>query len=315
MPKASRDSLNAKGKRDVYMFDPNDLVIVTDPKSPLYDERADLALEEGLILNIMFAPDGVPQGVLEPILVARNAETGTVEVIDGRQRVKAAREANKRLRKQGVEPIRVPAMVQRANSHRLMGMLISSNEHRQNDTPLGRAKKAQRYLDIGRDEAEVATLLGLSKASVKNLLSLLDAPAAVRNAVEANKITLSDGYRLARLEPAAARSKVAELIEKAPRTPGKKRSKNAKKARAIVSGDQALNGSVVIAEATLKSTEDSVANDIAAWLKRRWKDIPQEILKELRAGVWREWCEGPIHPQTSRAANGKEQVLDASNEK
>ena len=311
MPKASRDALNAKGKRDVYMFDPNDLVIVTEDKSPLYDERAALPLDEGLTLNMMFAPDGIPQGVLEPVLVARNVESNKIEVVDGRQRVKAAREANRRLKKQGLEGIRVPAMVQRANSHRLMGMLISSNEHRQTDSPLGRAKKAQRYLDLGRDESEVATLLGITRASVKNLLSLLDAPAAVRNAVEAGKITSSDGYKLAKLEPAEARQKVAELIEKAPRTPGKKRSKNAKKAREIVNGSANGSGpsegprperrsnvatkkavddlsSQAIDAMWTKKIEDSAAGDIAAWLKRRWADVPGELLKELVVGAWRE---------------------------
>jgi ParB family chromosome partitioning protein len=278
MPKASRDALNAKGKRDAYMFDPDDLVIVTDPKSPLYDERAELPLDEALVLNIMFAPDGVPQGVLEPALVARNTETGDVEVIDGRQRVKAAREANKRLKKQGLEPIRVPAMVQRANGHRLMGMLISANEHRQNDTPLGKAKKAQRYIDLGRGEDEVATLLGISKASVKNLLSLLDAPAAVRNAVEAGKITASDGYRLSKLEPAEAKEKVAELMEKAPRTPGKKRSRNAKKAREIVGGSESKIS---------KKAENAIATDIAAWIDQEWKDAPDDLTKRIRGGEWR----------------------------
>ncbi len=283
MPKASRDSLNAKGKRDVYMFDPDDLVIVTDEKSPLYDERADLPLDENLVLNMMFAPDGVPQGVLEPTLVARNAETGKVEVIDGRQRVKAAREANKRLKKQGLEPIRVPGMVQRANGHRAMGMLMSANEHRQNDTPIGRAKKAQRYLELGRDEAEVAVLLGISKASVKNLLSLLDAPAAVRNAVEAGKITTSDGYKLSKLEPSEAREKVAELIEHAPRTPGKKRSKNSGKAREIVSNGKAPKIS--------KKAENDVAISIAAWIEQQWKAVPDELIKKLRAGEWRSMRE------------------------
>lgn len=280
MPKASRDSLNAKGKRDVYMFDPDDLTLVTDEKSPLYDERVELQVDEALVLNIMFAPDGVPQGVLEPGLGARNPETGKVEVIDGRQRVKAAREANKRLRKQGLEPIRMPLLIQRANAHRAMGMLISANEHRQNDTPLGRAKKAQRYMDLGRDESEVATLLGISVASVKNLLSLLDAPAAVRSAVEAGKITVSEGYKLAKLEPAEAREKVSELLEKAPRTPGKRRGKTARKAREIVGTNGASNGH------DEKKLEDSVAGDIAAWIERRFEESI-EIAKLIRAGEWR----------------------------
>jgi ParB family chromosome partitioning protein len=279
MPKASRDSLNAKGKRDAYMFDPEDLVLVTDEKSPLYDERVELPIDEALVLNIMFAPDGVPQGVLEPVNATRNPETGAVEVIDGRQRVKAAREANKRLKQQGLEPVWVPAMLKRTNAHSAMGMMISSNEHRQNDTPIGKAKKAQRYIDLGRDEAEVATLLGISKASVKNMLSLLDAPAAVRNAVESGKITATDAYKLAKLDPAEAKEKVAELVEHAPRTPGKKRNSNAKKAREIVSGGKEPKIS--------KKGEDAVAVDIAAWLSETYEDLPEGMLKEIRSGVWR----------------------------
>jgi len=279
MPKASRDSLNAKGKRDAYMFDPDDLVLVTDEKSPIYDERVHLPVDEALVLNLLHAPDGVPQGVIEPITVIRNPETGKVEVLVGRQRVKAAREANKRLKKQGLEPIRVPAMIQRANNYRAMGILISENELRQDDTPLGRAKKAQRYLDLGRSEDEVAALFGISKASVKNMLALLDAPAAVRNAVEAGKITTSEGYKLSRLEPAEAKEKVSELIEHAPRTPGKKRRSNSTKAREIVGGKS--NGKIS------KKTEDAVATDIAAWIDANWDDCA-EITRKLRGGEWRK---------------------------
>lgn len=264
MPKASRDSLNAKGKRDAYMFDPEDLVLVTDEKHPLYDDRVHLPVNENLVLNMLYAPDGVPQGVLEPVTVARNTETGTVEVVIGRQRVKAAREANKRLKKQGLEPIRVPAMIQRVNAHRGMGMIISENEQREDDTPLGRARKAQRYLQLGRDETEVAVLFGISKASVKNMLALLDAPAAVRHAVDAGKISVSDGYKLAREDPETAKKKVAKLIEHAPRTPGKKKNANAGKAREIM-------GNI--------SKEEKIENElvelIASWLER------PEVLKTL----------------------------------
>ncbi len=280
MPKSSRDALNAKGKRDAFMFDPDDLVLVTNEKSPLFDERVHLPVDENLVLNMMFAPDGVPQGVLEPVSVVRNTETGKIEVVIGRQRVKAAREANKRLKKAGLESIRVPGLIQRTTAHKALGMIISENELRQNDTPLGRAKKAQRYIDLGRDESEIAVLFGISKASVKNLLSLLDAPAAVRNAVESGKITASDGYKLSKLEPAEAKEKVAELQESAPRTPGKKRSRNARKAREIVDGSKPKKISV--------KAENDVATDIAAWLDQTWKDVPGELLKQLRAGEWRK---------------------------
>jgi len=58
MPKASRDALKAKGKVDVYLFDPDDVVLVTDEGSALYDERVHNTYRESLVLNMMYAPDG-----------------------------------------------------------------------------------------------------------------------------------------------------------------------------------------------------------------------------------------------------------------
>jgi ParB family transcriptional regulator, chromosome partitioning protein len=294
MPKASRDALGAKGKTDVYYFDPADVVLVEDKGSALYDERVANDFSESLVVNMLYQPepDGPPQGVLKVLLGRRNPETGKVEIIDGRQRTKAAREANRRLKKQGAEPIRLPVLLRRATDVRSMAMLISANEHGTEDSPLNRAKKAQRYIDLGRSEEEVAALLGLSKSSVKNLLGLLDAPAAVRSAVEAGKITLSDGYRLAKLEPGEAREKVAKLVEHAPRTPGKKRSKNAKKAREIVRGDKGA-GAGAAGAGSVKEIETATAEAIARWLERNWNGSDwggsvEELPKRIRAGEWRE---------------------------
>lgn len=288
MPKASRDNLNNKGKKDAYTFDPEDLVLVEDPKHPLYDKRVHLPVSESLVLNMMHAPDGVPQGVLEPITVARDPDSNKILVVIGRQRVKAAREANKRLRKAGLEPFWVPAIMsaRHMKPHRALGMIISENEGRQDDTPLGRAEKAKQYLELGRDETEVAVLFGVSAAAVKNWVALLEAPAVVRNAVEAGKISISDGYKLAKLDPAEAKAKVDELLEHAPRTPGKKRNSNAKKAREIVNGGKEKDKEPKIS----KRGEDAVATDIAAWIDENYQimDAFPDMLKLIRSGKWRE---------------------------
>jgi ParB family transcriptional regulator, chromosome partitioning protein len=294
--KTSRDKLKNEGKRDAYTYDPENLILVMDEKSPLYDERVHLPVDEGLVKNIMFAPDGVPLGVIEAVTARRNTETGDLEIVNGRQRVKAAREANKRLKKAGLEPIRVSVLIQRGQDHRLVGMLISSNEHRQDDTPLGRAKKAQGYINMGRDEKEVAALFGVSEATVKNMLRLLDAPAAVRNALDSGKISASDAYKLAREEPAEAREKVAKLIEHAPRTPGRKRSQNAKKARQVMGKPEPAAAEPEAAAPTKKSvrkSEDAVAEAIAAWVEDTWRDgnwngAPSDIPIKIREGDWRE---------------------------
>jgi len=308
MPKASRDSLHAKGKTDVYYFDPADVVLVTDKKSALYDERVDLDFKESLVQNMMYQPDpdGPPQGVLKVMNGRRNPETGKVEIIDGRQRTKAAREANRRLKKQGAEPIRLPVLLKRAGSdQRTMAMLISSNEHGTEDSPSARARKAQRYIDLGRDEKEVAVLLGVSESTIKNMLRFLEAPAAIRNAADAGKITHSDAYRLSREEPEEAKKKLGKLLEQAPRTPGKKRSKNAQKAREIVQGvdgnagtekaTNALDRSILRSE---KLVEDAAAEAIASWIDatwngdENWDGSPKEIPNRIRSGEWREKAKG-----------------------
>ena len=213
---------------------------------------------------------------------------------------KAAREANKRLKKQGLPPIRLPVHLRRANSSQLMAMMITANEHSTEDSPMNRARKAQRYINLGHDEREVATMLGTSESTIKNLLRLLDAPAAVRNAVDAGKITASDGYRLSREEPADAKKKLDKLLEHAPRAPGKKRSPNAKKAREVMGRPEPKTadggGSIVSGvnqRKDVKKIEDSVAEAIAVWIEANWVNdgewdgSPAAIPERIRKGEWR----------------------------
>lgn len=76
-------------RENMFRVEPEKMVLVTDENHPLYDPRVHLPLRENLVLNIM------AHGVKEPILIRKNGDT--FEVVDGRQRVKHAIEANKRL--------------------------------------------------------------------------------------------------------------------------------------------------------------------------------------------------------------------------
>lgn len=90
MAKNSIDAYGANGKSNVLFFDPESLHLVTDTSHPLYDERVHLPLSESVILNIM------ELGVIEPIIVWKDPESGKTCVVAGRQRVKNATEANAR---------------------------------------------------------------------------------------------------------------------------------------------------------------------------------------------------------------------------
>jgi ParB family chromosome partitioning protein len=185
-------------------FEPENLHLVTDKTHPLYDERIHLPISEAMVLNIM------DQGVLEPIIVWKDPETGLSCVVDGRQRVRHTLEANKRLLKEGKEPLLVPAVTKRARRSMAQAM-VSANEIRQADTPLGRAKKMADALERGHDEDDLALMFGVSVQTVRATLSLLDATQAVKDAVESGTVTVTQARQLASLKPEEQREKVSEI--------------------------------------------------------------------------------------------------------
>lgn len=254
MAKNSVDAYGAAGKTNLLMFDPEVLVIVTDEASPLYDPRVHLPVDEPLVLNIMH------QGVLEPVLINKNTETGAVEVVAGRQRVKAAREANKRLAAKGCALVQVPAIIKRADGADLAGVMVSENEIRQADTPMGRAEKMRRLIGFGKTEADLVVIFGCSLQTVKNTLSLLDCTAAVRTAIEAGKIGIGHARALSKMDPAQQREKVAELTSAAESSKGHER---ARKQRAVVSpaGPKVRTKKEIVAERDAAQGERRAALD------------------------------------------------------
>lgn len=205
MAKNSIDAYGASGKTNVLMFEPENLHIVTDKAHPLYDERVNLPIDEGMVLNIK------ELGVLEPIIVWKDPEKGLTCVVVGRQRVKHTLEANKLLLKEGKTPLLVPGVVKRGSANQMAKYMVSENEIRRPDTPLGRAKKMSDALDRGHDEDDLAVLFGCSVQTVRATLSLLDATQAVREAVESGTITVTQTRQLGALPPEDQRAKVAEI--------------------------------------------------------------------------------------------------------
>jgi ParB family chromosome partitioning protein len=227
MAKNSVDAYGAAGKTNLLFFDPDTLTLVTDVASPLYDPRVHLPVDEDLARNIDY------QGVLEPVLIMKNPETGETEVVVGRQRVKAARLANVWRRARGVAPIQVPGFVHKGNRRDALDVIVSENEVRQADSPLGRAEKMRRLMAIGRSEQEVAVVFGCKITTVRNTLALLECTAAVQKAVESGAINMTHATRLARLEPVEQRAKVAELVAAGE---GVKPHERARKQRAVLGG-------------------------------------------------------------------------------
>jgi ParB family chromosome partitioning protein len=180
-------------RRDCYLFDPTKLKLVTDEKHHLYDPRVKLPVDEALVESIMFDA----QGVIEPVVVTKDGEDAVV--VDGRQRVKAAVEANKRLKKAGEVQVKVPCIVRRGTAKHLAGTAVMANELRRDDDILVRAKKATNLSNYGYTEEEIAIMFGVTKQTILNWLAIGSLDKTVKSAIKDGKIPASHAMRLARV--------------------------------------------------------------------------------------------------------------------
>ena len=207
-------------RSNVFLLAPEDIVLITDEQHPLYDERVKLPINEGMVVSIM------EHGVTTPITVVKDGEKAVV--ISGLQRVKNACEANKRLKKDGKEPVLIKSDVRRGEDVDLLGVAMLGNVH-QDDPPMVTASKLQRYINMGRTEAQAAVVIGQKMSYVKALLTLLDLAKPVQAAVTAGGLSVSAAASLSGLD----REKQIEAMHTAGagKKPGKKTSvKAAKKA-------------------------------------------------------------------------------------
>lgn len=214
------------GRANLWMFDPSQLHLVSDPGDPLYDARIKLPLDEALVLNIM------AQGILEPVVIVKRE--GNPTVVAGRQRVRAALEANKRLQGNGHMPVRVPCVL-RSDDRACLGVMISENELRQDDGPLQKAKKAQQLLGIGYTEDEISVLFGVTKTSVRNWLQLAESPEEVRKLVETGEINTTTARKIRKLPKVQQVAAVAKA--KAAKKTQPRKGPKAKRAAAVTTKD------------------------------------------------------------------------------
>lgn len=284
----SKTTYGADGSTSLLSFYPHKLTLVTDPAHPLYDERMKLPLSEPMILNMMAF------GVLVPIIVTRDPDTGDVLVIDGRQRVRHALEANRRLAEQGRELLLVPATTRKGdNDATLMGMTVTTNELRQADPPLVRAAKMQRLKNLGQDDDAVALAFGVNKLTVQNTLALLDVSKPVQRAVESNLIGISDVKYLARLTPDQQFAKMEELVKS---VVGKEGHARARAKREVIQADNPK------AVAPKVKTRTQILAKHAEWMREPDTQGSAGYLRAL------EWVLGEVPGDTEKDTKTRDMV-------
>ena len=148
------------------------------------------------------------QGVIQPIVVRAvdgAASTTGFEIIAGERRWRAAQLA-------GLDEI--PVVVREVDDRTVVAMALIENIQREDLNPLEEAQALQRLIDeFSLTHAEAAAAVGRSRASVSNLLRLLDLPPAIRALVEARRLEMGHARALLTLSPELASKLAYEAAE------------------------------------------------------------------------------------------------------
>lgn len=158
-----------------------------DPDHLLYDSKINIAVTELQVNNVNAL------GVELNVVCRKNGDK--IEVIDGRQRVKWARYANLKRKKNGEPPLRVPVRLKRGNEKGFLATLISTNEMRCADDMLNLATKANRLVESGYEIEEIAGWFNCTKQTIKNRLALLELSDKVQKACKDQQITVTEALK------------------------------------------------------------------------------------------------------------------------
>lgn len=165
-----------------------------------YQPRRDM--DEGKLAEL--ADSIKAQGIIQPILV-RQIEGGRYEIIAGERRWRASRLA-------GLDE--VPVVVRELEDRTVIAMALIENIQREDLNPLEEAEALARLVsEFTLTHAEAAQAVGRSRASVSNLLRLIDLPIGVRVLLETRRLEMGHARALLTLAPELATKLAEEAAE------------------------------------------------------------------------------------------------------
>ena len=149
------------------------------------------------------------QGVLQPIVVRERAvqdsQTGIrYEIIAGERRWRAAQLAN-------LETI--PAVVKTVSDIDAVAIALIENIQRENLNPLEEANAFHRLIiEYEMTHQEVANSIGRARASISNMLRLLDLSSSVQELLNVGSINMGHARALLSIQGASMQLEVANLV-------------------------------------------------------------------------------------------------------
>ncbi|MGA1984614.1 MAG: ParB/RepB/Spo0J family partition protein [Acidobacteriaceae bacterium] len=139
-------------------------------------------------------------GVMQPVTV-REIGGGRYQLIMGERRWRASKLAGKAT---------IPALVRQANDEQVMEMTIIENLQREDLNPMEEARAFDQLRTVfSMTQDQMAVRTGKTRASVSNIVRLLNLPAALQVFVESGKLTAGHAMEVLRLHPSGTDAMVS----------------------------------------------------------------------------------------------------------
>jgi ParB family chromosome partitioning protein len=150
------------------------------------------------------------QGIVQPIVVrplpGQDGGETRYEIVAGERRWRAAQMA-------GLHAI--PAVVRDIPDEAAIAVALIENIQRENLNPIEEARSLQRLVDeFGLTHADAAEAVGRSRATVTNLLRLLELPRTVRELLERRQLDMGHARALLGVPSSEAQADIADRVVK-----------------------------------------------------------------------------------------------------
>src|SRR5512139_2321313 len=170
-------------------------LIQRNPRQPR--EKFDINELENLAASIR------EHGVIQPLIVAPG-KNGVYILIAGERRLQASRKAGLRT---------VPVVIRNATDQQLLELALIENVQREDLNPI---EEAEAYQHLAKEfklsHETIATRVGKSRVAVTNTMRLLDASAAVKQALVDGRITEGHARALLALTSAKAQENLLNQV-------------------------------------------------------------------------------------------------------
>ncbi|MBU1130668.1 ParB/RepB/Spo0J family partition protein [Patescibacteria group bacterium] len=144
-------------------------------------------------------------GILQPLIVTQKT-AGSYQLIAGERRLKAAAI---------LEMETVPCLIRKAEDMEKLELALIENLQRSDLNPMEEAKAYQKLVDdFSLTQEEVAEKVGKKRATIANILRLLELPEEIQRALREKKITIGHAKVILSAETDSERIKLFKKIIK-----------------------------------------------------------------------------------------------------